>query len=151
MSVYSVLEYIKKRGLALASSVTFTGTTTVKAPIVTNTATPVNVTGAITAAQLAGGLITSTSAAAVTATLPTAELLGVALGAVQGTVFKFIVDNTAGANIVTMQVNTGIVAAKQVGTTDAADDILLTVAVGAIAAFEVVFSSATAAKLFRVG
>jgi hypothetical protein len=80
------------------------------------TATAVNVTGAISAAGLATGYITSTSAAAVTATLPTATLLAAELGASAGTSFEFIVDNSGGANTVTVAVNTGITTATPVVT-----------------------------------
>lgn len=80
------------------------------------TAKAVNVTGAVTSAELLGKLITSTSAAAVSVTLPTATLLGVALAeklgiettALRGQSLTFIVDNSAGANTVTVVVNTGI-------------------------------------------
>ena len=117
-----------------------------KAIVEKRTATAVNVTGAITAAQLSGGLITSTSAAAVTATLPTAALLATAIGAVQGTTFDFVVDNSAGANTVTVQVNTGIVAITPVIT----GGDTLTVASGTVGVFKVIFTSATAALLARV-
>ena len=114
------------------------------------TAKAVNTTGSITAAELAGGLITSTSASTVTATLPTATLLATQLGAVQGTIFEFVVDNTAGANTVTVAVNTGIVVCSGVVT----GSNTLTVAASAttgIGVFRLVFSSATAAVLYRLG
>lgn len=111
-----------------------------------NTATAVNVTGDVTAAQLAGGLITSTSAAAVTATLPTATLLATQLGAVRGTVFDFVVDNSAGANTVTVAVNTGIT----VGTAAITGGDTLTVSTAnKIAVFKLVFTSTTTAILRR--
>lgn len=112
------------------------------------TATAVNVTGAISAAQLATGYITSTSAAAVTANLPTATLLATALGASAGTSFEFIVDNSGGANTVTIAVNTGITAATPVITGGAT---LTVTTANAIGIFRLVFTSATAAKLFRIG
>jgi hypothetical protein len=119
-----------------------------------NTASAINATATATAAQVAGGLITSTSAAATSITLPTATQLGTQLGAVQGTMFDFVVDNTAGSNTVTIIVGSGIVAAKQVSSGDTAVDALLTVAASAtvgIGLFRLVFSSATAAILYRVG
>lgn len=112
------------------------------------TAKAVNVTGAITAAELAGGYITSTSAAAVTATLPTATLLATQLGAAAGSYFDFVVNNAAGANTVTMQVNTGIVTSSAVTGGDT-----LTVAASAtvgIAVFRITFISTTAAILSRL-
>jgi hypothetical protein len=118
-----------------------------KAVIYDTTATAVDVTGSITAAQLSGGLITSTSAAAVTATLPTATLLATALGATQGSMFDFIIDNSAGANTVTVQVNTGIT----VGTTAVTGGISLTVSTAqVVGVFRLIFTSATAAILRRI-
>lgn len=117
-------------------------------------ATAVNATGTIAAAAVVKGLITSTSAAGVTATLDTAVAIAAAASAVQGTIIEFIVDNTAGASTVTVAVGAGIVAAKQVSTGDTANDVLLTVAASAtvgIGIFRLVFLSATAATLFRIG
>lgn len=132
-----------------SASFTSTGSNVVlaKAAVFQNAATAVNTTGAITAAQLAGGLITSTSAATVTATLPTAALLATALGAVQGSIFDFVVDNHAGANVVTVAVNTGIT----VGTTAVTGGDTLTVSVAqAAATFRLVFTSTTTAILRRI-
>jgi hypothetical protein len=113
----------------------------------TNTAA-VNATATISAAELAKSYVTSTSALATTITLPTATQLATQLGATRGTVFTFYVDNTAGANTVTVGVATGIVAASALtgGTT-------LTVSASAtvgIGTFQIVFSSATAGVLSRV-
>lgn len=105
-----------------------------------------NATGTITAANLLKKYITSTSAAAVTLTLPTATLLGAALGAARGTEFDFTVDNSAGANIVTVAVGAGIVA----GTAVITGSDTLTVAAGAIGKFKIIFKTATTAVLFRV-
>ena len=110
--------------------------------------TAVDITAGITAAELAVGYITSLSPATVTATLPTATLLATELGASAGTSFEFIVDNSGGANTVTIAVNTGITAATPVITGGST----LTVSVAnAIGIFRLVFTSATAAKLFRIG
>ena len=62
---------------------------------------------ALTVAQLTTGKITSTSAAAVAITLPTAALLSTGIAAVAGQEFIFIVDNTAGANTVTLTLGAG--------------------------------------------
>ena len=104
-----------------------------------------------------GGLITSTSAAAVTITLPTtAQLvtylatLGITVAA--GYSFSFVVDNTAGANTVTLAVAAGTTAAKQVSSGDTAVDALLTIAAtagGGVGYFTMYFTSATVSTLFR--
>jgi len=108
----------------------------------------VNATATISAAELAKGYVTSTSAAATSITLPTATQLATQLGATKGTIFTFYVDNTAGANTVTVVVGSGIVAASALtgGTT-------LTVSASAtvgIGTFQIVFSSATAGVLSRI-
>ena len=72
-------------------------------------ANAVNATGTATAAQVASGYITSTSAAATVITLPTGTLLGAAVSATQGTVLDLFIDNTAGANTVTIAVASHIV------------------------------------------
>lgn len=110
------------------------------------TPTAINSTATATAAQVATGYITSTSASGTTITLPTGTLLGAQLGAVKGTVFELYVDNTAGASTVTMAVATnGIIsAAATAGST--ANFGLLTVPSGVtgLARFTLMFSSATA-------
>ncbi len=130
------------------------GITASKAIIQKRTATAVNTSATVTAANVLAGLFTSTSGAAVTLTLPTATALGTAGTLVQGTSVDFVVDNTAGANTVTVAVGSGIVAAKQTSSGDTAVDPLLTVAASStvgIGVFRLVFSSATAAVLFRIG
>jgi hypothetical protein len=110
----------------------------------------INATATATAAQVATGYITSTSAAATTITLPTGTLLGAALGAVQGTVHDLYIDNTAGASTVTIAVAVnGILsalAAAEVGGSG-----LLTVPAGVTgqARFTLMFSSATAYTFTR--
>lgn len=110
----------------------------------------VPITATATAAQVATGYLTSTSAAAVTITLPTGTLLGAALGATAGTVFELYVDNTAGANTVTMAVATNGVKSDAANTT-AASFGQLTVASGVtgLARFTLMFSSATAYAFTR--
>jgi len=146
MGIYSDLDYIKKRGLGTNVPIT--------SPIGRSTATAINATATVTAGQLKTGLLTSTSAAAVTMTLPTATLIGAAINASQGTTFDFYVDNTAGANTVTVAVGSGIVVAKQTSTGNTANDSLLTVAASStvgVGLFRLYFSSATAAVLYRLG
>ena len=109
------------------------------------TANAINATATATAAQVASGYITSTSAAATTITLPTGTLLGAQLGAVQGTSLDLYIDNTAGADVVTVAVATnGILSSAAADTAGSFGD--LTVAAGAtgLARFTIMFSSATA-------
>lgn len=109
-------------------------------------ATAVDVTATTTGVAIAKGLITSTSAAAVALTLPLATDLATAIGAVQGTSVDFMVDNSAGANTVTVTPNTGITAVTAVVTGGAT----LTVASGAVGIFRIFFTSATVAKIARI-
>lgn len=131
--------------LSVTGTATFNGGNVAK-----HTASTQNITGTLTAAQVATGYITSTSAAAVTMTLPTGTLLGAALGAAAGTTFRLLIDNTAGANTVTMAVATnGIL--SDAATTTAASFGQLTVASGAtgLGEFTIMFSSATAYAFTR--
>lgn len=106
-----------------------------------------NVTATATAADVAKGLITSTSAAAVALTLPLATALAIQLGAVQGTSVDLIVDNSVGANIVTVTLNTGITAIAGPVITGGAT---LTVAASTVGMFRIYFISATVAKIARI-
>jgi hypothetical protein len=116
------------------------------------TTAAINATATATAAQVATGYITSTSAAPTTITLPTGTLLGAQLSATAGTVLDLYVDNTAGASTVTIAVATnGILsAAAAAGSTAGAG--LLTVPSGAtgLACFRIMFSSATAYVFSRI-
>ena len=108
----------------------------------------INATATATAAEVATGYITSTSAAATTITLPTGTLLGAALGASRGTVLELYVDNTAGASTVTIAVATnGVLSTAAVDAAAAAGSFGdLTVASGTtgLARFTIMFSSKTA-------
>ena len=110
----------------------------------------INATATATAAQVADGYITSTSAAATTITLPTGTALGTALGAARGTILDLFVDNTAGASTVTMAVNTNAVLSSAAADTPGSFGDL-TIASGAtgIARFTLMFSSATAYTFTR--
>lgn len=110
---------------------------------VNRTASAINATATATAAQVGTGDITSTSAAGTSITLPTATLMAAYLGAAQGTSFDFIVDNTGGANIVTLILGAGM-------TQPQVDSGALTVPVGGVGYFKLVFSSTTAAVLLRL-
>lgn len=105
----------------------------------------INATAVATAAEVATGYITSTSAAPTTITLPTGTLLGTELRATQGTIHELYIDNTAGASTVTIAVAVdGIL--SDAATTTAASFGQLTVAAGVTgqARFTLMFSSATA-------
>lgn len=139
--------------LVATGTVTFSGNVSLTGalPIINNIlqshSTPSAIPSTITAtaAQTATGYITSTSASATTITLPTGTLLGTALGAVAGTVFDLIVDNTGGANTVTMAIAVNGIKSDAANTT-AASFGQLTVANGVtgIGRFTLMFSSATA-------
>ena len=111
-------------------------------------ANAINATATATAAQVATGYITSTSAAATVITLPTGTLLGAALSATQGTTLDLFIDNTAGASTVTVAVATnGVLSTGAVDAAAAAGTFGdLTIASGAtgIGRFTIMFSSATA-------
>ena len=111
-------------------------------------ANAINATATATAAQVATGYITSTSAAATIITLPTGTLLGAALSATQGTTLDLFIDNTAGASTVTVAVATnGVLSTGAVDAAAAAGTFGdLTIASGAtgIGRFTLMFSSATA-------
>ena len=113
-------------------------------------ATALNTTAAATSAALlnavAGGLITSTSAAAVTLTLPTAVALAAKFAGTQGVSLEFTVDNSAGANTVTVAISAGVTVLTAVIT--GSDQ--LAVAAGSVGVFKLYFTSATAVKLSRV-
>lgn len=105
-------------------------------------------TATVTTAQLVTGQLVFSGGAG-TQTLPTATLLAAALGAKQGTVFDFTVDNSAGSGTCTIAVGAGMTAAAVItgGNT-------LTVANSAtvgVACFRLVFISTTVAVLYRLG
>lgn len=122
------------------------------APMKVHTPTAVNATATLTAAQVATGYITSTSAAAVTMTLPTGTLLGALLGATQGTVLDLFIDNTAGANTVTMAVAVNGILSAAAAAGSGAGAGLLTVPSGVTGqgCFRLMFSSATAYTFSRI-
>lgn len=110
-----------------------------------HTPVAINATATATAAQVASGYITSTSAAATTITLPTGTLLGAELGATQGTTFDLYIDNTAGANTVTIAVATnGILSTGAADTAGSFGDLTVASGVTGVARYTLMFSSATA-------
>ena len=109
------------------------------------TANAINATATATAAQVASGYITSTSAAATTITLPTGTLLGQALNAVQGTSLDLYIDNTAGADVVTVAVATnGILSTAAADTAGSFGDLTIAAGATGIGRFTIMFSSPTA-------
>jgi hypothetical protein len=64
-------------------------------------------TGTLTAAQLLGGIITSSTAAAVSGTLPTGTLLDAAAGLEIGEAIEWVVINTGATNAFTIIAATG--------------------------------------------
>ena len=113
-------------------------------------ANAINVTGDATAAQVADGYITSTSAAPVTITLPTGTALGTAIGASRGTVLDLFIDNTAGADVVTVAVNTNaILSTAAADTAGSFGDLTIAAGATGMARFTLMFSSATAYTFTR--
>lgn len=115
-----------------------------------HTSAAINSTGTATAAQVATGYITSTSGAATTITLPTGTLLGAQLGATAGSVFDLYIDNTAGANTVTIAVAVnGILSSAAVSVAASFGLLTVTAGVTGLARFTLMFSSATAYAFTR--
>ena len=114
------------------------------------TSAAINATAVATAAEVATGYITSTSAAATNITFPTGTLLGAELQATAGTVLELIIDNTAGASTVTMVVGVNAIL-SDAATTTAGSFGDLTTAAGAVgmARYTLLFSSATAYTITR--
>lgn len=112
---------------------------------VTAATNAINATATATAAQVATGYITSTSALTTNITLPTGTLLGAALSAVQGTSFDLYIDNTAGANSVSIvaAVN-GILSTAGVDSAASFGDLTVAAGVTGLARYTIMFSSATA-------
>jgi hypothetical protein len=146
---------------AVTVDATFGATTSVTNLTTTNlvftdqnhpTTAAINATATATAAQVATGYITSTSAAATTITLPTGTDLGTALGATAGTTMDLFVDNTAGASTVTIAVATNGILSAAAAAGSGAGAGLLTVAFGVtgIGCFRIMFSSATAYVFSRI-
>ena len=107
----------------------------------------INATATATAAQVATGYITVTSATAVTITLPTGTDLGTAIGATKGTVMDLYIDNTASTSsgAVTVAVATnGILSSAAADTPGSFGDLTIPVGATGLARYTIMFSSATA-------
>lgn len=114
-------------------------------PLKTHTPAAINATATATAGEVASGYITSTSAAATTITLPTGTLLGAELNAVKGTVMDLFIDNTAGANTVTIAVAVnGILSTGAADTAGSFGDLTVASGVTGLARYTIMFSSPTA-------
>lgn len=136
LSVSAINELVTDAGIAINQTI-----------VQRHTTFAVNTSATVAAANMLKGYFTSTSGAAVTLTLDTAANIGTAIGAVAGTQIDFFVDNTSGANTVTVAVAAGITAMTPVITGGAT----LTVSVAnAIGHFRLYFSSASVAKLARI-
>ena len=141
---------------AVTVDATFGATTSVTNLTTTNlvftdqnhpTTVAINATATATAAQVATGYITVTSATAVTITLPTGTDLGAALGATKGTVLNLYIDNTASSasGAVTVAVATnGILSSAAADTPGSFGDLTIPVGATGLARFTIMFSSATA-------
>lgn len=113
-------------------------------------ANAVNSTATATAAQVADGYITSTSAAPTTITLPTGTNLGTLIGATRGTVLDLFIDNTAGSSTVTVAVNTNaVLSSAAVDTAGSFGDLTIASGATGIARFTLMFSSPTAYTFTR--
>lgn len=142
--------------LTVTGASNYMGVTSQAVTTFTHAPVAINSTASATAAQVATGYITSTSAAATTITLPTATLIAAALPTTvgQGTVFDLFIDNTAGANTVTITPDASMTKSQvaQVATYGVPTFGLFTVASGAsgVALFRMVFVSGTALVIARV-
>ena len=114
----------------------------------THSVTEKNATATLTAAECLSGVITSTSAAAVALTLPSAaDLIAVLNGGGQGTTFELIIDNSSGANSVTITPSATIAAITSPFTVT--NPMIVTTA-QKVGCFKFYFISSTAAVITRV-
>ena len=112
------------------------------------TPTAINSTDNITAAQMLGGVITSTSGAATNLTTPTATaIMALIPSGGRGTTFDLIIDNSAGSSTVTLVLD-GSISVNTPAITGG--DALTVSTANAVGLFRFYFVSATAAKVFRI-
>jgi hypothetical protein len=108
----------------------------------------VNATATASAATMLSGVVTSTSASATGITTPTATAIAALIpGCGQGTAFDLIIDNSAGSSTVTLILDGSITI---VATPIITGSGTLTLATGTTGKFSFYFTSATAARCFRV-
>lgn len=132
----------------ISERTTDSGITLSQATIEKHTTFAVPITATVLAANFKKGYFTSTSAAAVSLTTDTAANIATAIGAVAGTVFDFYVDNSGGANTVTVILGAGITVATPVVT---GGGTLTVSTANGVGIFRLVFTSATAARAYRIG
>lgn len=110
----------------------------------------INASATAAASDIINGYITSTSAAAVNITLPTITSIATQLGGApsRGTTIDFIIDNSAGANSITLILDPSITTAASPAITGSNNLVITTT--NSIGMFRLVFTSGTAAKIFRV-
>mgnify|MGYP001616378148 CR=1 FL=1 len=143
-----LVAYFNANGLQtgnITELITDLGISFTKQTIQHRTATTYTVSAAVSAAELAKGLLTVTTAT-VTLTLPTATDIGTQIGAAAGTTFDFVVKNSSFDGLCTVAVGSGIVASGFPATNT------LTLAYSptiGIATFRLTFISATATTLTR--
>lgn len=107
----------------------------------------INSTAVATATQILSGVITSTSAAATAITTPTATAIAALIGAVQGTEFELVIDNSLGANTVTLTLDGSITAPAGAITGGNTLTVTTTHKVGI---FRFYFTSGTTAVVYRI-
>lgn len=122
-----------------------------KTPVILANRFALNVTGTLTAAQLLKKYISSTSAAAVAATLPTVAALLAAVGitaaaAALAVEFDFVVDNLFGASSVTVTLPALLTVPGTVGLTGGGN---LVVVAGSIGKFKIIVKDMTHGLIFR--
>jgi hypothetical protein len=127
--------------------------TTATGVLYKHTGVAVNTTALATLATVqagvVAGLMTSSSMVPVTVTLPSATVLATALGAETGSWYDFAIDNSSGANTVTLAVDTGATIA--VITPAITGGATLTVSVvNTIGTFRLYFTSSTSARVIRL-
>ena len=110
----------------------------------------INTSATATADHIVSGYITSSTAAAVTITLPTAAQIATSIGGTvsQGTSFEFSVENTGTTNAVTLAVGTGI--SVQMTPIITGSNNLIITAANNIGRFRLVFTTSSTAMLFRI-
>lgn len=108
----------------------------------------INSTDAITAAQMLGGVITSTSGAATALTTPTATaIMALIPNGGRGTTFDLIIDNSAGSSTITLTLD-GSISVNTPAITGG--DALTVSTANTVGLFRFYFVSGTAAKVFRI-
>lgn len=119
------------------------GWVNVSSSAATSFAMPASAT--ISAANLAKKYIVTSSAAPTTITLDTVVNIGVQIGALSGSELSFTVDNTAGASVVTIAGGAGLTA----GSGALTGSNTLTIPAGQFAKFSIIFTTPTAALIYR--